>query len=308
MKTAPHVRPLALALALAGFAAAAHAGTPINQTRPLDPRGRVEIENVKGSIEVRAWDRPEVRIEGTLGAGVEKLEISGDAGDLRVAVRYPERNGLGRLLGGGPKTEPTVLKLMVPSRADLDISAVSADVLAWGVSPSKLSIDNVSGQTTVAASADEVEVNSVSGDVDLTVNRASVDVESVSGSIKLRGRLGRSIGVESVSGDIDVDVLQNGVQRFEGNTVSGDMAVRTALAAQARMKLESVSGDVRLRLPRDASADVRGESFSGSLRAPGATIERPEHGPGSHFRQRYGSGDADVSIETFSGDADVRLD
>ena len=65
---------------------------------------------------------------------------------------------------------------------------------------------------------------------------------------------------------------------------------------------------MQLRLPRNVSADVRAESFSGTLRAPGATIERPEHGPGSNFRQRYGGGDADVSIETFSGDADVHLD
>ena len=42
------------------------AGTPINQTRPLDARGRVEIENVKGRVEVVAWDRPEVKLTGTL--------------------------------------------------------------------------------------------------------------------------------------------------------------------------------------------------------------------------------------------------
>ncbi|MHB8912991.1 MAG: hypothetical protein ACYC42_10185, partial [Lysobacter sp.] len=51
------------------------AATVINQSRPLDPRGRIEIENLKGRIEVRAWDRTEVRITGSLGDGVEKLEI-----------------------------------------------------------------------------------------------------------------------------------------------------------------------------------------------------------------------------------------
>lgn len=299
---------LALGVALALAAGTARAGTPIHQTRAFAPRGNIEIENVKGSIEVRAWNRNEVSIEGTLGAGVEKLEVDGDENDLRIAVKYPERSGLGNLLRGQNRTEPTVLKVIVPIRADLDISAVAADVLAWGVSPSKLSIDNVSGRTTVAASADEVEVNSVSGDVDLTVNRADVDVESVSGSIRLRGRLGRSVSVESVSGGVDVQVLQNAVERFEGTSVSGDLDVRTALAPHARMKIETVSGDVRLQLPRNVSADVRGESFSGTLRAPGARIERPGHGPGSNFRQRYGNGDADVSIETFSGDADLRVE
>jgi hypothetical protein len=307
-----HIRPdiagLAIAVSLALAVAPAFAATPINQTRPLDPRGRVEIENPKGRIEVRAWNRAEVRIEGSLGAGVEKLDIRDDGDALRISVRYPDREGLSRLLGGASRSEPTLLKITVPVRADLDISAVSADVLAWGVSPSTLSIDNVSGSTTVAAAADDVEVNSVSGDVDLTINRANVDVESVSGSIRLSGRMGREVGVESVSGRIDVQVLDTPLERFEGSSVSGDVDVRTALAPRARMSLETVSGDVRLRLPRNVSAEIRGESFSGSLRAPGATIERPEHGPGSSFRQRYGGGDANVSVETFSGDADIAID
>ncbi|WP_133478368.1 DUF4097 family beta strand repeat-containing protein [Cognatilysobacter segetis] len=308
MHTRTVITRLAVAVSLAVASSATLAATPINESRPLAMRGRVEIENPTGLIEVRAWDRPEVRIEGSLGAGVEKLDIEGDGDALRIAVRYPDGGGFSRLLGGAKRSEPTVLKITVPVRADLDISAVAADVLAWGVSPSSLSIDNVSGNTKVAAAADEVEVNSVSGDVDLTINRANVEVDSVSGSIRLSGRLGREIGVESVSGKIDVQVLDTPIDKFEGSSVSGDVGVRTALSPHARMKLETVSGDVRLRLPRSVSAEVRGESFSGSLRAPGATIDRPEHGPGSSFRHRYGGGDANVSVETFSGDADITLD
>jgi len=302
-----HFARLAVA-SLAVSAGIASAATPIDQTRPLDARGRVEIENPKGRIEVRAWDRPEVRVEGSLGAGVERLDIGRGGESLRIAVRYPDREGLSRLLGRGARSEPTVLRVTVPMRADLDISAVAADVVAWGVSPSSLSIDNVSGDTTVAAAADDVDINSVSGDVDLTINRGNVDVENVSGRIRVSGRLGREVSVESVSGPIDVRVLDTSIEKFEGTSVSGDLDVRTALSPRARMKLETVSGDVRLRLPRNVSADVRAESFSGSLRAPGATIDRPEHGPGSSFRQRYGGGDASVSVETFSGDADVATD
>ena len=56
--------------ALSGVLASAPslAATPISESRALDPRGRVEIENLKGRIEVRAWDRPEVKIEGSLGS------------------------------------------------------------------------------------------------------------------------------------------------------------------------------------------------------------------------------------------------
>ena len=33
-----------------------HAATPIDQTRPLDANGRVEVDNLKGRVEVRGWD------------------------------------------------------------------------------------------------------------------------------------------------------------------------------------------------------------------------------------------------------------
>lgn len=306
MKTS---NPLAITGLLVLFATSlpAFAGTPINQSRPLDPRGRVEVENLKGSIEVRAWDRAEVRIEGQLGEGAEKLEVDGSGKRVRIAVKYPSRSGMLNF-ARRDRTEPTVLRLMVPLRADLDLSAVAADITAWGVAPKSLKVQNVSGDTTVAGAPEDIEVSTVSGALDLTVNRGNLRAESVSGDIRVRGRLGEEVDVESVSGDIDLRVLDSAVRRLDGASVSGDMRLQMALAPRARVRLESVSGDIGLRLPRDVSAEVRAESFNGTLRAPGATVERPRHGPGSSLRQRYGSGDADVSIETFSGDAELRLD
>lgn len=307
-RLAPPMSSLAL-LALAALASAPLlAATPINQSRPLDPRGRVEIENLKGRIEVRAWDRPEVKIEGSLGQGVEKLEIDGDRRRLVVRVKYPNRgSGLGFLVGGD-KTEPTDLRLMVPLEADLEIDSVSADVDVSGVASRELAIDSVSGDVVVAAAPREANIDSVSGDLTLTLNRADVSVESVSGDVRLRGRLGNEIKVETVSGRIDVAVRDTAVRELSGATVSGDMRVATALAGNGRINLETVSGDVDLSLPRNVSASVRGESFSGDLRAPDATILRPKHGPGSNFEHRYGSGSGEVSIETFSGDASLQLE
>lgn len=299
---------LAATLAVAFLPLAADAATPISESRPLDARGRVEVENIKGSIEVRAWNRNEVKIEGMLGDGVEKLEIEGGGNRLHVRVKYPSRNGLLGLGGKGGRSGLTTLKLMVPLRADLGLHSVAADVTAWGVAPASLKVENVSGNTTVAGAPEEIEVNSVSGDVDLTINRANVQVESVSGDIRISGRLGGEVSLESVSGDIDLRALETAVQRLDGSSVSGDMRLDARLAPRARVRLESVSGDIGLTLPRGTSAELRAESFSGSLRAPGATVERPSRGPGSSLRQRYGNGDADVSIETFSGDAELRLD
>lgn len=296
---------LALALALSGAAATAIAATPIDETRPLDARGRLSVENVKGRIEVEAWDRAEVRIEGSLGKGVEKLEIDGDRNRLSVRVVYPKRNGWG---WGKNQTEPTELKLRVPRLADLDVDGVSADIFVDGMASRELSIDSVSGDVSVAAAPRRASVESVSGDLALTLNSSKVDVESVSGDILLRGRLDGEVHAETVSGDFDLRVLETALRKMSGSSVSGDMRVATALAPQAEVSVETVSGDVTLVLPRNLSAEVRGETFSGDLRAPGAEVQRPKHGPGARFEHRYGNGGADIRIETFSGDGTLELD
>ena len=294
-------------LAAPALLASAQAATPINETRPLDARGHLTIENLKGLIEVRAWERNEVKIEGSLGQGVERLEIVGDEDHLSVKVKYPKSGGLG-FFSGSDKSEPSQLRLMVPLRANLEIGAVSADVDVNGVAPAELSIDSVSGDVTVVGAPREASIDSVSGDLRLTLNSNKVTTESVSGDVDLRGRLGGEVHVETVSGDIDVAGHQSSVSRLDGTTVSGDMRIGTALSSGGRIGLESVSGNITLRLPANLSAQVRGESFSGELSAPRAQISRPKHGPGSSFEHRYGNGDGEIRIESFSGDARLQLD
>ena len=274
------------------------AGTPIDQTRPLDPRGRVEIENLKGRVEVRAWDRQEVKVTGTLGDGVEKFSLDGDRRNLRIEVKYPSRSG---------RTEPTVLIVQVPTLADLEIETVSADIDVHGIASRELSLESVSGDIVANGAPREARVESVSGDVRLVLNSADVSVDTVSGELSLQGRLNGEVSMESVSGNLRLDNLGERMRSLSAGTVSGDMDLKLALQDGGEIRTESVSGDLLLRLPRDVSCEVSGESFSGELSAPGAKIQREEFGPGSSFQTRYGAGKGDVRIETFSGDATLRL-
>jgi DUF4097 and DUF4098 domain-containing protein YvlB len=286
-------------LALACIAAfPAFAATPIDQSRPLDPRGRVEIDNLKGRVEVRAWDRPEVKITGSLGAGVEKFSVEGDERSLRIEVKYPNR---------ARNTEPTMLIVQVPLQAELEVSTVSADIDVHGVAPRELSLESVSGDITANGAPRRASVESVSGDLALTFNSGDVEAGAVSGDLTLGGRLTGEVAVETVSGNMRVDSKGERLRRLSVETVSGDADLKVALLPDGEISMESVSGDLTLTVPRDLSAQVTGESFSGELSAPGAKIEREEYGPGSSFHTRYGAGKGDVRIETFSGDATLRL-
>ncbi len=297
MRHSIHVLALALCAGLA--CAPLYAGTPINETRPLDPRGRISIDNLKGRIQVRAWDRAEVRVTGTLGDGVEKLVVDGDRGDLEVRVQYPKRMGTFR----NDRTGPTELLLQVPLQANLDIESVSADIDVDGVAPEDLDVDTVSGDVTIAAAPRRASIESVSGDLALTLNSREAKTESVSGDIVLRGRLDGEVHAETVSGDITIDSRGQRVRRLTTGTVSGDADVRVGLAEGGEIKSETVSGEIRLRLPKSLSARVSGESFSGDLDAPDAKVHTEEFGPGKTIEARYGSGAGEIRMESFSGDA-----
>jgi hypothetical protein len=302
----PSFNPIVLAFALGACCASPVllAATPINQTRALDARGRIEIDNLKGRIQVRAWNRNEVHISGSLGQGVEKLVIDGDADNLVVRVQYPKQIGAWR----GDRTGPTDLQLQVPLRADLDIESVSADIDIDGVAPGELSIDTVSGKVVAAAAPQHVDINSVSGDLRITVNSADVKVETVSGDVTLAGRLGGQVHGETVSGRLSIDTTAGRVRRLSASTVSGDVSLRTGLVDGGQIRADTVSGDISLRVPKTVSARASGESFSGDLSAPGAKIRKEEFGPGSSFEQRYGSGAGEIRLETFSGNAKLVLE
>jgi hypothetical protein len=293
--TVPTTALLALLAASPAFAA-----TPIDETRPLDPRGSLEVSNVKGRIEVRAWDRPEVHITGSLGEGVERLQIEGDRNNLEVQVRYP-RNGR--------NSEPTTLVLSVPRQVDLDIDGVAVDIDVAGVAGAELDIESVSGNVVAVGAPREASVESVSGNLQLNLNSHKVDMESVSGNIALRGRIDGEISAETVSGDIRIDTRGEAARRLSTSSVSGNASYSGGLAEGGRISAESVSGDIRLALPQSLSARVHAESFSGDLRAPGARVDKPKSGPGSSFEHTYGHGAGEIRVVTVSGGAgEIRIE
>lgn len=286
--------PLLACLALPALAA-----TPIDETRPLDARGEVQVSNLKGSIEVRTWDRNEVRITGSLGDGVERLEIGDGGRKLAVRARYPRNSR---------DSEPTRLVLEIPRLASLDVDSVAASVDVRGVAGAELEIDSVSGDVAAVGAPRKASIESVSGDLRLSLNSREVEIESVSGTVLLRGRIAGSVEAETVSGNIDIDTRGERLDRLDASSVSGDARVRTGIAGGGRFRFESVSGDIELALPGDASARVEATTFSGDLDAPGADVVRKRYGPGASLEHHYGNGDGSIDIEAFSGSVRIRLD
>jgi hypothetical protein len=128
----------------------------------------------------------------------------------------------------------------------------------------------------------EVEVSTVSADIDVRKVDGKLYLHSVSGDVVASGKA-KEFEAETVSGQIEATVTAS---RVSASSVSGDVVLEEV---EGEIQTETVSGDVRVeggRFSRLRASSVSGElSFSGSL-----------------------EGDADVTLESHSGDVDLLLD
>lgn len=285
-----------------GFALA---GTPIDETRSVDARARIEVHNVKGAVNIVAWDKSEVAISGTLGDGARRLAVDGGGGSLSIRVEGQDKSKGWFNWGSDSSMQETILNIKVPRAATLDVGVVSAAVAVSELSGGEVQVDSVSGRVRVSAvTTPRLRLESVSGDVEFDGKSDNTSIESVSGDIVARG-VGSRNRYETVSGSIRIGAVAP-IKQAEASTVSGDIEITGALDSGGRIELESMSGDVRLNFPANLSARIEAESFSGDLRSDFGEVEKPEHGPGSSLKAKAGDGDGEISIDSFSGNVTIR--
>ena len=275
---------------------------PLNESWNVVADARIDVENVRGNVTVSGWDKAQVELRGSLGAG-SKLVISGDSAHLGLKVDSTENGWFGK---HGPQSD-SELVLHVPRAAALEVQVVSADANITDMAGKSIAVHGVSGTLGVRSAAAEVDVESVSGDVSFAAPQASPNgrahLQTVSGNINAKN-LGGRVKLETVSGDIGLDDAP--VQELEIGTVSGDARLHVTPAAHARLHLEAMSGDVRLYVPANLSAHVDASTFSGDIHSDFGKAQTKEHGPGSSLDAKVGDGDAQIEMQSFSGDLELR--
>jgi DUF4097 and DUF4098 domain-containing protein YvlB len=268
-----------------------------------DPHGAVEVSNVSGSVEVVAWDNPEVEVRGDVGSGVDRIDTTSDHGRISIKVVVPNHSF---------RSITTTLRIRVPRDSDLDISGVSADVSTSDVEGA-LQLKTVSGEVKADVFQKNTEIKTVSGDVVLRgrgkeAGAAGIHVSTISGNIRI-DRAGGDVEATTVSGDMNVR-LEHPAHNVRVRTTSGDVGIEGKLAQGAYLDAESVSGDLTVRATPEGSLDYEVNTFSGDIRnCMGEEAERvSKYAPGRRLngtRGKPGTGEAKVRLKTMSGDVEL---
>lgn len=295
-----------LILALSGFAPEALAQSRIDERRPADSIGLVEIENAVGSIKVIGWSRDEVQVTGTLGARAAGLDI----------VSRPRRTRIQVEVQGNPHRVSSDLEIRVPAGSRVQVESYSAAIEVRDVT-GRVKAESVSGAITIVGKAVEVDAESVSGAISISGPAQRVRASGTNAAVTIRGASG-VVEAESVNGMLEVSggdfqearlETVNGALRFDGNLLAG-----------ASLDVESVNGAIELRLPANLGADFVISSYGGEIDSdfpvklgPGTLRGsrdasrrqrkdgKDDHDHGAELRFTTGGGGAKVAITTLNG-------
>lgn len=266
----------------------------VQRSIPAEPRGEVEIVNISGDLQVRGWDRPEVRINGDLGDGVDRLDVQSSKGRVMINVVVREQHG-----------GSTDLIVEIPRDSALVTKTVSADQTIADVRGAQR-LQAVSGSISTQAWGEELRIKTISGEVTVSGRKVSgnTSVNTVSGDVNLSDIAGE-LNLETVTGDMHVRMPT--LTRARIQTTNGELRLHAALSADANLDAEAINGDLSfmLRSPINAEFDV--ETFNGEIDncfGPKAVRTR-EFAPGNALRFKEGSGGARVRVKTLNGGVEI---
>lgn len=281
------MKSLVALLALAALPAAAQ--ERVDERRPAAPDGAVVIETGAGTVRVTGWERSEVAVTGTLGAGAERLAIRNDDRKTRVEVEPAGRAHFAH----------ADLDVKVPAGSQVSVESFQARVEVSGVRGA-VRVETVNGGISVEATADQVHAESVNGAVTVRGRSGRIHAESVNGRVEVSDP-GPDVQAGTVNGPLGV-TGSRGLQRAHLESVNGPLVFEGALAPRGTLDVETVSGRVELALAA-AAADFNISTFTGKIvNELGPPPRRAdEHEAGQELVFSVGGGGARVTVRTLSG-------
>lgn len=279
-------------MAAAAMVTAAAASETVNQRLPLARGGEVSIESLAGSLTVEGWSGAEVEITGTLGDGVDGLDVDSDDDGISIEVDYDEAYH-------GRQSVATDLTIRVPAGAAVSVETVSASITVSGLT-GVVELESVSGAISVTGAPAQLEVENVSGSVSVETAPDGAELAAVSGAIRVGTALG-NLEAGNVSGSILIEGGQLAGADLE--TVSGNITCNAVPGARGDVDMETMSGTITLLVDAGAPADYHLETFSGSIvNQIGPEPKRTSrYTPEKELRFNTGSGGPSISLSSFSG-------
>jgi hypothetical protein len=279
------------------------------KTESLAKDGEVTLKNVSGGIEVKSWNKNQVRIEALKvskasslskakeGAAKVAIEVEKEGNSIRIETKYPKSK-----IWKKSVNVSVHYNLWIPEKASIKVKSVSGSVGLEEIGGTA-KVDVVSGNVEVKKADKEVDCQTVSGKLILQDITGDAYLKTVSGKIVVN-RIRGSIDAETVSGGLDLIEVSK-AKVVKGKVLSGSIVYKGDINPEGKYKLKAFSGTVEMILPADSSFEFEAKTFSGTIKTDfkvtttGVIKKTEMHGV-------VNQGGADVTLETFSGSIYLR--
>jgi len=300
------------------FPIACFAGEPINTQISVPKNGKVVIENQRGDVVIKSWDKSEFKVTGTLDDIATGYTLENSGSITEFIVEMPKR------YKGWNKGDGSDLIIYMPKDSELSFKGVNVDISASELLAGAR-IKTVNGDITATKLEGKVSLETVNGDVNAKLLSGDLRFETVNGDINdmdSKGELrfnavngdiesdteATDIRLENVNGEVDFTV--GSLRDLRLNTVNGEITVKIKqMQNSARINMDTVSGDVRLYFPSDVSARFDIDAHSGGRiinELSSDKVKKAKYGPSRELNFSLNGGEADVEIDTVSGRIELK--
>ena len=199
-----------------------------HQTYPITADGRIELDNINGSVHVSTWDQNEVKVDAVKYADTKerldeaKIEIDASKNSISIHTKYPDHD---HTFNWGSHNNPAGVEytLTVPRGVRLD------------------------------------EFKLINGSLDVTGVRGEVRASCINGKLDARDLAGRA-ELSTINGHLDARFAQLSKEEVSLNSVNGSVSLTLPSDAKAELEAQTVSGGIN----NDFGLDVNRHQFVGS--------------------------------------------
>jgi hypothetical protein len=282
------------------------------KTVSLAKDGKVTLRNITGSIDVKSWNKGEVKIDATKisrastlekakeNAGLVKIEVEKDGNTLHIKTKYPDG---GRIFRSRSMNVSVKYSLVIPAKASIKVGSVTGSVDLEKIGGA-VNVDIVTGAITVKQADKGVDCETVTGKIELQNITGDVFMETVTGKITA-SQIKGSIKAEVVTGRIELKEVSE-ANAVDAETVTGSVIYDGKINRDGRYTLNTHSGRIEMTLPSDSGFDLEAKTFSGRIETD---FEIKVSGKISKKRISgvVNNGGALVKLSTFSGNVYLKI-
>jgi hypothetical protein len=297
---------------------------------PVSGKPQVTVSNDCGAIEIRTWERPDVRVVIEKNArdipGLADIDVRAEQNGSEILVAISRVITFQHFWGfWSPDGDLlTHVRVIVSTPASSYVNAQSRG--------GSIDIERIAGGVDAQSRSGRIRGRSMTGDLIAHTRSGSIDLEGIdgvmvavtrSGSIRGRDLMG-TLNASTRSGSITLEGMQGAIVAETGGgsiTASGRLTAVDVQSRSGRVTIEAASGSgptsdwniatqsgsVSLEIPVGFSAELDALTRSGHVGLYNGTMLNVTHWVSKNaVRGRFGAGGRMVLLRTRSGRITVR--